>query len=129
MFKKICMLILVFFSANVWAKTVTIRSANHEIVPWEIATKDDGYTQLLGEYDPKKFIVYVAPSHNGKPSDTITLDCNAGDGNGYQTHQVPAGTMIICYPDFKDFIPIYIDHFRNGAEGTFTYEPYDSKKK
>ncbi len=125
MFKKIVLLMVILFSAHALANTVTMRASekqNHEIHPWKIETKDDGYYQLLGPADHKKFIVYVSPSHNEKPSDTITLDCNAGDG--YQTHQVPAGSTIVCYPDFNDVIPIYIDTFQNGAEGTFRYEPY-----
>jgi hypothetical protein len=130
MFKKFILLMLVFFSTNALANRVTMRASetqNNEVVSWTIATQDDGYYQLLGPADHKKFIVYVSPLHNGKPSDTITLDCNARDG--YQTHQVPAGAMIVCYPDFKDVIPIYIDQFKNGSEGTFTYEPYESSKK
>lgn len=125
MFRKIGMLMLVFFSAHALANHVTMRASetkNNETTPWSIATQDDGYYQILGPQDHKKFIVYVSPFHEGKPSDTITLDCNAGDG--YQTHLVPAGATIVCYPDFKDIIPIYIDQFQNGSEGTFTYEPY-----
>jgi hypothetical protein len=127
MFKKICILLLVFFSVNVFATTVTIRTQNNEVVPWKIAKENDGYYQLLGHYDPRKFTVYVSPHHDGKLSDPIAVECNAGDDN-FGKHQVLPGEAITCYPHFKDIIAIYIDQFQNGSEGTFTYEPLSKAK-
>ncbi len=112
---------LIFFSTHALAKTVTIGAMNNESQPWVIATKDDGYIQLLGEgYGLKKFTVYVSPSHNGKTSDTITVECNAGN-DFFDTHYVEAGFTLHCYPHFNDRVLIYIDQFQNGSEGTFTY--------
>lgn len=127
MLKKIGILMLVFFSANVFANISTIRSQNGEKVDWTIPTKDDGYYQLLGKYDPKKFTVYVSPQHVGKPSDPIAVECNAGDDD-FSKHEVLPGEAITCYPHWKDVIVIYIDKFQNGSEGTFTYEPYNKSK-
>lgn len=129
MLKKIAMLMLVFFSTHALANIVTIKASqtqNNKRLPWKIETKDDGYYQILGSYDHKKFIVYVSPFHDGKLSDPIIVNCNAGNGS-YETHEVAPGAILECYPHFNDIISIYIDQktFQHGSEGDFRYEPYD----
>lgn len=129
MIKKLLISTLTCLSiTNGFANTFAVKApqiSSNEEVQWTIATKDDGYYQLLGLYDERKFTVQVSPLHNNTPSDVITVDCNAGNG-AIEHHNVAPGTSLTCYPHFHDVIAIYInpETFKNGAEGSFIYESY-----
>ncbi|STX29211.1 Uncharacterised protein [Legionella beliardensis] len=130
--KLIFLLIICSLITNVFANVPAFKYLinQNEQASWTIAAQEDGYFQLLGLHDDKKFIVQVSDLYNSLPSDTITIHCNTGNGQ-IGRYDVAAGTTLTCYPHFHDVITIAIvpQNFKNGATGNFRYEFYKHTNK
>lgn len=91
----------------------------NETFSWAFASIDDGLFFLLGPESTYFLNIHVKPyTAEGKPSDTVTVLCNAGK------YRISAGESLDCYGNYVDVISMSIraDDFANGAEGVYTFK-------